>query len=339
MTQPGYGRFDPYGRPLPPPYVPPPPKRNLLPWLIVGGAVLLSGLGILLVVLLRRRRPGATDAATDSTRAGVVRHPGRARAASPRGELPGGAQVADQDTGGGQARFAGSDRSRWRGCRRWPTGTSRPPTTSRAPTCSSRRPTPRPVRTRPGRSAAYFFERTLSGQGFTDGLLRQHHLQRGRRQRHRVVHAAAGQRRGVPAAGLRAVRRQRSATSSDPAAGRAAGGAGAEDLQRVADVGEAVVVGDRGRPTARRRGRPPRRSARRPGRPGGDGAAGCSGGRAPRRCRCGWSPARRRRPATAPPGRRSTGRPGRRPSRSRACTSCALWKPSRSWKTARTAAR
>ena len=53
MSQPGYGPFGAYGRPLPPPYVPPPPKRDLLPWLIVGGAVLLSGLGLLLVLLLR----------------------------------------------------------------------------------------------------------------------------------------------------------------------------------------------------------------------------------------------------------------------------------------------
>ena len=88
-----------------PPARPPPPKRNLLPWLIVGGAVLLSGLGILLVRPAPRRRPGRRATAATSTAPRRRRPPRRRERA--HAQLPGGAQVADQDTGGGQARFAG----------------------------------------------------------------------------------------------------------------------------------------------------------------------------------------------------------------------------------------
>ena len=93
-----------------------------------------------------------------------------------------------------------------------------------------------------------------------------------------------------------------------------------------------------GRPTARRPDRRPPRSARSRGRPGGGGAAGCSAGTAPRRCRCGSNRAAvvGQRLDGAVGVDRPTGSPA---SRSRACTSCALWKPSRSWKTSRTAAR
>jgi len=104
MTQPGYGHFDVHGRPLPPPSTPPPPpKKNLLPWLIVGGAVLLSGLGLLLVLLLRPDRPGPEAAPSSPTATSAP-----STAPSTHRELPGGAQVADEDSGG-QAHFDGSD--------------------------------------------------------------------------------------------------------------------------------------------------------------------------------------------------------------------------------------
>jgi len=103
MTQPGYGQFDVHGRPLPPPYTPPPPRTNLLPWLIVGGAVLLSGLGILLVLLLRPDRPEPEAAPSSPTTT-----PAPSTAPRTHRDLPGGAQVADEETRG-QARFDGSD--------------------------------------------------------------------------------------------------------------------------------------------------------------------------------------------------------------------------------------
>ena len=107
MTQPGFGPFDPYGRRLPPPDTPPPRRKNLLPWLIVGGAVLLSGLGLLLVVLLRSETTtGTGTAATGSTAAASSAPAGTSASAS--GQPPGGAQVADRNTGG-RARFDGSD--------------------------------------------------------------------------------------------------------------------------------------------------------------------------------------------------------------------------------------
>jgi hypothetical protein len=110
MTQPGYGPFDSYGRRIPSPFSrppPEPPKKNVVPWLIVGGAVLLSGLGVLLVVLLRSGdTAGTATAATSSTAASSA--PATA-SASAHGQLPGGAQVADRNTGG-RARFDGSDR-------------------------------------------------------------------------------------------------------------------------------------------------------------------------------------------------------------------------------------
>jgi hypothetical protein len=106
MTQPGYGPFDPYGRRLPAPSPQPPPSRRLLPWVIVGGAVVISGLGVLLVMLLRPQdMTGAATAAPSPTASSAP----AGTSASASGRLPGGAQVADRNSGG-RARFAGSDR-------------------------------------------------------------------------------------------------------------------------------------------------------------------------------------------------------------------------------------
>jgi hypothetical protein len=110
MTQPpgpfgdAYGRPGPYGQP---PQLP--QKSNLVPWLIVGGAVLLSGFGILLVVLLRGDdgKPAPQDAAANS------RPISSSAATTPNGgagtgDLPGGAQVAEEDISADQNRYAGS---------------------------------------------------------------------------------------------------------------------------------------------------------------------------------------------------------------------------------------
>jgi hypothetical protein len=110
MTQPGYGPFDPYGRRVPSPFSrppPEPPKKNVVPWLIVGGALLLSGLGILLVVLLRSGDTAGT--ATPATSSAAAPSAPATASASAHGQLPGGAQLADRNTGG-RARFDGSDR-------------------------------------------------------------------------------------------------------------------------------------------------------------------------------------------------------------------------------------
>jgi len=161
----GYGQPGPYG---PPPSPPPPPKKTLLPWLIVGGAVLLSALGILLVVLLRRDDPGATDPATDST-ATASSAPATSASASPRGQLPGGAQVADHGTGGGQARFAGSDQVALDWVQAMADGNFQ---TAYDLSCADVRQSAAgaaagedPART----LGTYFFEHTLSGRGFTEG--------------------------------------------------------------------------------------------------------------------------------------------------------------------------
>ena len=69
--------------------------------------------------------------------------------------------------------------------------------------------------------------------------------------------------------------------------------AGAEDLDDVVDVDEAVLVRRPGGPTARRRGPRPRRCARSRGTPGGGGARCCSAGRRA-------SPSAVRRTSTSP---------------------------------------
>ena len=157
--QPPYG----YGQPPQPP--PPPPGKNVLPWLIVGGAVLLSGLGLLLVVLLRGDHRGATDAAAAPTRPAG---PATSASASPHGELPGGAQVADQETGG-QARFPGSDQVALGWVQAMADGDFQ---TAYDHSCADvqQSATDAAAGADPASTlGSYFFDRTLSGQGFTEG--------------------------------------------------------------------------------------------------------------------------------------------------------------------------
>ena len=97
--------------------------------------------------------------------------------------------------------------------------------------------------------------------------------------------------------------------------GLAAVGAGAEDLQGVADVGEAVLGGDRPGPALDRRPLDLDRRGRSRGRPGGGGACPSSGGRSPRRPRCAACRPRRPRPAAAGSGRPWPARPSRRAGR------------------------
>ena len=162
MTQPGYGPFDAHGRPLPPPYTPPPPRKNLLPWLIVGGAVLLSGLGILLVLLLRPDRAGP-EAAPLSSRTAIS-----TPSTAPRThrDLPGGAEVAHEDTGG-RARFDGSDQVALSWVQAMADGDFR---TVYDLSCADvqRSATDAAAGGDPAEElGTYFFERTLSGRRFT----------------------------------------------------------------------------------------------------------------------------------------------------------------------------
>jgi hypothetical protein len=175
MTQP------PYGQPGPPPYgqypsygpgapygqPPPPPEKNLLPWLIVGGAVLLSGLGILLVVLLRGDDIGTTNAATTTAPASSA--PATSASASAHGELPGGAQVADQDTAVGQARFAGSNEVALGWVQAMADGDFQ---TAYDLSCADVQQSAAAADDGSGPAwtlGTYFFEQTLGGQGFTEG--------------------------------------------------------------------------------------------------------------------------------------------------------------------------
>jgi hypothetical protein len=156
--QPGYGQAPP------PPQ--PPKKTGRLPWLIVGGAVLLSGIGILLVVLLRGDPTDTTDAASASTAPSSV--PAPSASAPAHGELPGGAQVADQDAGG-QARFGGSDQV----ALNWVQAMAdRDFQTAYDLSCAQvqQSATDTAAGGDPARElGAYFFEHTLGGQGFSDG--------------------------------------------------------------------------------------------------------------------------------------------------------------------------
>ena len=172
---PQYGQYGPppygYGAPgfgQAPPPPPPPKKTGLLPWLIVGGAVLLSGLGILLVVLLRPDQPaGTTDAATNSTPAATSSSTPSASAPA-RGELPGGARVADQDTGG-QARFDGSDQVALSWVQAMADGDFQ---TAYDLSCADVQQSAIAADDGSGPAwtlGSYFFEQTLSGQGFSEG--------------------------------------------------------------------------------------------------------------------------------------------------------------------------
>jgi hypothetical protein len=161
--QPGYGQ--PSG-----PYGPPPPqKKSLLPWLIVGGAVLLSGLGILLVVLL-----GGNDSpdpqATASTAPASSSSDHASASAPTHADLPGGAQVAEeQQSSADQGRYEGSHDAALAWVQAMADGDFQ---TAFDLSCAD-------VQASATEAAAggdpawelgtYFFEQTLSGQGFTDG--------------------------------------------------------------------------------------------------------------------------------------------------------------------------
>jgi hypothetical protein len=170
MTQPPYGQYRWYGPGTPygqPPRPPPPPENKLLPWLIVGGAVLLSGLGILLVRLLRGDT-GTTNAAT-STTAPASSAPATSASASAHGKLPGGAQVADQDTAVGQARFDGSDEVALGWLQAMADGDFQ---AAYDLSCGDvqQSATDAAAGADPAWTlGTYFFEQTLSGHGFTDG--------------------------------------------------------------------------------------------------------------------------------------------------------------------------
>ena len=96
-------------------------------------------------------------------------------------------------------------------------------------------------------------------------------------------------------------------------ASRSRGSAGAEDLQGVGDVGEAVLGADPVGPPLDRRALDLDGAPAASGRPGGGGGAGASsGGRPPRPRRCAACRPRRGRPAPAGCGRPWPGRPCRR---------------------------
>lgn len=158
----GFGQQGPYGQPPQPPQ-----KKNLLPWFIVGGAVLLSGLGILLVVLLGGDdEPDPQNAASNSTSAASSSSSG---ASEPVAELPGGAQVAEEEPGTDQGRYAGSGDVALAWVEAMAQGEFQ---TAYDLSCAE-------VQEAAAGAAAgedpawelgtYFFEQTLGGQGFTDG--------------------------------------------------------------------------------------------------------------------------------------------------------------------------
>jgi hypothetical protein len=164
----GYGRPG-YGQPSGPYGPPPPQKKSLLPWLIVGGAVLLSGLGILLVVLL-----GGNDSpdpqATASTAPASSSSDDASASAPTHADLPGGAQVAEeQQSSADQGRYEGSHDAALAWVQAMADGDFQ---TAFDLSCAD-------VQASATEAAAggdpawelgtYFFEQTLSGQGFTDG--------------------------------------------------------------------------------------------------------------------------------------------------------------------------
>ena len=161
--QPGYGQpSGPYGPPSP-------QKKSLLPWLIVGGAVLLSGLGILLVVLLGGNDSPAPQA-TASTAPASSSSDDASASAPTHADLPGGAQVAEeQQSSADQGRYEGSHDAALAWVQAMADGDFQ---TAFDLSCAD-------VQASATEAAAggdpawelgtYFFEQTLSGQGFTDG--------------------------------------------------------------------------------------------------------------------------------------------------------------------------
>lgn len=172
--QPGpYGQPGAYGQPPQPPQ--PPRKKNLLPWIIVGGAVLLSGLGVLLVVLLGGGDGKDTqNAATNSTPAASSSSSAEPGAdGSARADLPGGAQVAEEDTSADQSRYPGSADTALTWVQAMADGEFQ---TAYDLSCAEVQQAASDVAAGEGGDPAwelgsYFFEQTLSGQGFTDGSL------------------------------------------------------------------------------------------------------------------------------------------------------------------------
>ena len=174
MTQPPYGPpgpcqpyrppagFGPYG---PPPR--PPKKNNLLPWLIVGGALLFSGLGLLLVVQLRG---GGGNQAAD-TSATITLSSAAGTSASAHAGLPGGAQLAEEDTSAHRSRYAGSGDV----ARAWVQAMADGEFQA-AYDISCADVQQASIGAAAGEDPAatlgtYFLEQTLGGRGFTDGSL------------------------------------------------------------------------------------------------------------------------------------------------------------------------
>ena len=131
------------------------------------------------------------------------------------------------------------------------------------------------------------------------------------------------------ATALRRARTRLASTASSGRGDRSAAVAGAEDLQVVADVAEAVLLRPPRWPTSPPPGRTPRRSGRSCGRPDGGGARSSSAGRPSRRRRCAARPARRLRSSPAGCGRPWSARPARRAGAARRGSACAVRKSSR----------
>ncbi|WP_164704519.1 hypothetical protein [Blastococcus litoris] len=190
MTQPPgpygppYGQPAPYGQPVPPPQPPqgygqpgtygappqPPARKNLLPWLIVGGAVLLSGIGIALVLLLGGGDSGSEErAAASTTSSAPTTSSAEPSRESSLGDLPGGAQVADEPTVAAGNAYAGSDEVALAWVDALADGDWQ---TAYDLSCAA-------VRDSAAAAAAggdpayelgrYFYEQTLGGVGFTEG--------------------------------------------------------------------------------------------------------------------------------------------------------------------------
>ena len=161
----GYGPPGPYGGPPGPPR-----KNNVLPCLIVGGAVLLSGLGILLVVLLRgadttepqNAAAGSTTAASSSSAGSDASGPANA-------DLPGGAQVADQQNSADTSRYEGSADVALAWVQALADGEFQTAFDLSCPEVQASAAAAAAGGDPAWELGTYFFEQTLGGRGFTGG--------------------------------------------------------------------------------------------------------------------------------------------------------------------------
>jgi hypothetical protein len=152
----------PYGAP------PRPPRIPLLPWVIVALAVLVSGLGILLVILLTADDPPAPPAA--ATTSGSESSSATTESSAPSSPRAG-RVLQPKNTEGG--RFPGSGDVAFTWFQAMAAGDFR---TAYDLSCTEVQDTAKAAAAADGADPAetlgpYFFQRTLGGEGFSEGTL------------------------------------------------------------------------------------------------------------------------------------------------------------------------